>query len=159
MGRVRRPRRTPLLPGRRRLLIDARQLDHRARRVEARDEKGVSKFSGSARKARSSAVCVGLRLRARSRVICVTAQPVFDAPDPSDPARILRDLPAEYHAAFLAEYAEAVEKARRPEGFAALAALLRLWRLRAAAYADPGFHERLVAVRSDDTLTTCPSSS
>ncbi|MGW5362492.1 DUF6247 family protein [Actinopolymorpha pittospori] len=86
----------------------------------------------------------------------MTAQPVFDEPGPNDPARILRVLPADYHAAFLAEYAEAVEKARRPEGFAALAALLRLWRLRAAAYSDPGFRERLVAVRSDDTLDDVP---
>jgi Family of unknown function (DUF6247) len=86
----------------------------------------------------------------------VTAQPVFSEPGPDDPALILRMLPPEYHTDFLAEYTEAVERARRPDEFAALAALLRLWRLRAAAYADPGFRERLAAVRGGDTRDDVP---
>jgi hypothetical protein len=86
----------------------------------------------------------------------VTAQPVFNEPGPDDPALILRVLPPEYHAGFLAEYTAAVEKARRPEEFAALAALLRLWRLRAAAYADPGFRKRLAAVREGDSRDDVP---
>ncbi|WP_020580076.1 DUF6247 family protein [Actinopolymorpha alba] len=86
----------------------------------------------------------------------MTAQPVFDEPGPDDPAQILRVLPEQYHAEFLAEYADAVDKARRPEGYAALAALLRLWRLRAAAYADPGFRERLVAVQTGNTNGDVP---
>ncbi|GAA2760858.1 DUF6247 family protein [Actinopolymorpha rutila] len=86
----------------------------------------------------------------------MTAQPVFDEPGPDDPAQILRVLPEQYHAGFLAEYADAVDKARRPEGYAALAALLRLWRLRAEAYADPGFRERLVAVQTGNTNDDVP---
>ena len=54
-------------------------------------------------------------------------------------------LPEGYRAQFLAEYTAAVEGARRPEQFRQLQALLRLWRLRAAAYSGPGYEERLVA--------------
>ena len=86
----------------------------------------------------------------------MTGRPVLDEPGPDDPTRILRVLPEQYHAGFLAEYADAVHEARRPEGCAALAALLRLWRLRAAAYADPGFHERLVAVQTGNTNDALP---
>jgi len=86
----------------------------------------------------------------------VTAQPVFEGPGPDDPAQILQVLPAEYHVRFLAEYAEAVDRARRPDEYAALAALLRLWRLRAAAYSDSGFRNRLVAVRSGNTRDDVP---
>jgi len=77
----------------------------------------------------------------------VTAQPVRGEPGPDGPAEILQVLPQEHHASFRAEYAAAVERARRPEEYAALAALLRLWRLRAAAYADPGYAERLAAAQ------------
>jgi hypothetical protein len=48
----------------------------------------------------------------------MTAQPVHDNPD--DPVEILRLLPEEYHAQFLDDYNDAVEDARRPEGFRAL---------------------------------------
>lgn len=77
----------------------------------------------------------------------MTAQPVFDEPGPDDPAQILRTLPPEYHAQFRAEYTEAVEAARQPEEYAALTSLVRLWRLRAAAYSDPGFADRRAAAR------------
>jgi Family of unknown function (DUF6247) len=100
-----------------------------------------------------AATCRGL---VRSTVVFVTAQPVFDEPGPGDPAQILRVLPSEYQATFLAEYAEAIERARQPEGYAALAALLRLWRLRAAAYSDGGFRQRLTAVRGEDTSDDVP---
>jgi hypothetical protein len=40
-----------------------------------------------------------------------------------------------------------VTSARRPEHYHALDHLLRLWRLRAAAYSDPGFAARLEAVQ------------
>jgi hypothetical protein len=86
----------------------------------------------------------------------MTAQPVFDEPGPDDPAQILRVLHEQYHAGFLADYADAVDKARRPEGYASLAALLRLWRLRAAAYADPGFNRRLVAAQTGNTSDDVP---
>jgi Family of unknown function (DUF6247) len=100
-----------------------------------------------------AATCRGL---VRSTVVFVTAQPVFDEPGPDDPAQILRVLPSEYQATFLAEYAEAIERARQPEGYAALAALLRLWRLRAAAYSDGGFRQRLTAGRGGDTSDDVP---
>jgi hypothetical protein len=86
----------------------------------------------------------------------VTAQPI-DSPGPGDPAEILRLLPAEYHAGFLAEYAEAVEDARRPEQYRALAAMLRLWRLRALAYSDPGYPERLAGARAGGAHSDVPA--
>lgn len=86
----------------------------------------------------------------------VTAQPQIDPPGPDDPAEILRVLPEEHHARFRAEYAEAVKKALRPEEFAALTALLRFWRLRAIAYSDPGFADRLAAARNGDFTDSVP---
>jgi hypothetical protein len=77
----------------------------------------------------------------------VTAQPVDDY-DQDDPVEILAVLPARYHEQFLAEYDEAVASARRPEQYRHLHQLLRLWRLRAVAYSDPGFDERLAAARA-----------
>ena len=72
----------------------------------------------------------------------MSAQPL-PGPSPDDPAEILRVLPAEYHAQFHTEYAEAVENARRPENYSELTALLRLWRLRSMAYSSPGFADRM----------------
>ena len=72
--------------------------------------------------------------------------------DPDDPVEILRVLPAEFHEQFLAEYDAAVTGARRPEHYHELHHLLRLWRLRAAAYSDPGFAARLAAV--EDAVAT-----
>ncbi len=65
--------------------------------------------------------------------------------DPDDPVEILHILPAEYHEQFRAEYAGAVEGARRPEQFHRLHELLRLWRLRAVAYSSPGHAGRLTS--------------
>ncbi|HET9896076.1 MAG TPA: DUF6247 family protein [Streptosporangiaceae bacterium] len=81
----------------------------------------------------------------------MSALPVDDY-DPDDPMEILRALPAEYREQFLAEYDEAAAGARRPEQYRQLHHVLRLWRLRAVAYSDPGFEDRLAAVRtgSDD---------
>jgi hypothetical protein len=86
----------------------------------------------------------------------MTARPVFDEPGPDDPAQISRVLPAEYHEAFLAEYTQALESARRPEQYRELTALLRFWRLRAAAYSDPGYARRLAAARAGDTAGDVP---
>jgi len=86
----------------------------------------------------------------------VTALPLSQEPGPDDPAEILRTLPAEYRAGFLAEYEAAVEDARRPEQFRALAELLRWWRLRAAVYNAPGYAERLAAARAGDTTGDVP---
>jgi hypothetical protein len=77
----------------------------------------------------------------------MSAQPVHE-PDPDDPVEILRVLPARFHDQFLAEYYEAAsEAARQVGGYRQLHDLLRLWRLSAAAYSDPGLEERLQAVR------------
>jgi Family of unknown function (DUF6247) len=76
----------------------------------------------------------------------VTAQPVYDR-DPDDPVEILRALPEGYHPQFRAEYAAAVERAHNPEEFRQLHELLRLWRLRAAAYSSVGYEQRLEAAR------------
>ena len=72
----------------------------------------------------------------------MSAQPVQEH-DPDDPVEILRVLPGRFHEQFLSEYAAAAEAARRPEGYQALHAMLRLWRLTAASCSDPGFDERL----------------
>ncbi|HEY0718716.1 MAG TPA: DUF6247 family protein [Streptosporangiaceae bacterium] len=91
----------------------------------------------------------------------VGAQPVQEY-DPDDPVEILRILPGRFHEQFLAEYAAAAEKARRPEGYRALHAALRLWRLSAVAYSGPGFEGRLAAVReaarTGSTEGTVPAS-
>ena len=72
----------------------------------------------------------------------MTAQPAYDY-DPDDPVEILRVLPAQYHEQFLAEYDAAVAGARRPEHYRELHHLLRLWRLSAVAFSDPGYEARL----------------
>jgi Family of unknown function (DUF6247) len=76
----------------------------------------------------------------------MSAQPVQE-PYPDDPVEILRVLPDRFHEQFLAEYVAAAEAARRPEGYRELVDLLRLWRLTAAAYSEPGFDRRLASVR------------
>jgi len=76
----------------------------------------------------------------------VTAQSA-DEYDPDDPVEILSILPSQFHEQFLAEYDTAVTGARRPEHYRQLHRLLRLWRLRAAAYSDPGYEARLQAVQ------------
>lgn len=74
----------------------------------------------------------------------MTAQSAHEY-DPDDPVEILRVLPGRFHEQFLAEYDAAVAGARRPEHYHELHHLLRLWRLRAAAYSDPGYEDRLLA--------------
>lgn len=82
----------------------------------------------------------------------MTAQPVSgDESGINDPAEILRVLPGRYHEQFRSEYVSAVEHARDPEGFRGLAELLRLWRLRAAAYSEPGYAERLAQAEAGET--------
>jgi hypothetical protein len=67
--------------------------------------------------------------------------------DPDDPVEILWILPSRFHDQFLAEYEAALTDARRPEHYQKLHELLRLWRLRAVAYSDPGFATRVEAVQ------------
>jgi hypothetical protein len=77
---------------------------------------------------------------------CVTAQSAREY-DSDDPIEILRVLPRQFHDQFLAEYDAAVADARRPEHYHELHHLLRLWRLRAAAYSDPEYETRFQAVQ------------
>ena len=56
-------------------------------------------------------------------------------------------LPERFREQFLNKYAAAAEAARRPEGYQALHDLLRLWRLTAVAYSEPGFEARLASVQ------------
>ncbi len=77
----------------------------------------------------------------------MSAQPVQGS-DADDPMEIMRVLPACYHGQFLADYDAAAASARRPDQYHELHQMLRLWRLRAAAYSDPDFEARLEAARS-----------
>lgn len=109
---------------------------------------------------RPSAAQLEFRRRFRAAIACgsarsaagcgmmggMTAQPVDDY-DPDDPVEILRVLPGGFHGQFLAEYDAAVADARRPEQYRELHHLLRLWRLRAVAYADPGYAGRLAVMQ------------
>jgi hypothetical protein len=78
--------------------------------------------------------------------------PAFGIHDLDDPVEILRILPGEFHEQFLAEYDTAVTAARQPDQYRGLRHLLRLWRLRAVAYSDPGYAARLQAI--EDAVRT-----
>ena len=86
----------------------------------------------------------------------MTAHAVYDS-DPDDPVEILHALPEEHHGQFLAEYAAAVDDARRPEQYRQLQQLLRLWRLRAAAYSSPGYTGRLDDARAGHAADFAPA--
>src|SRR5260370_15619704 len=62
--------------------------------------------------------------------------------DPDDPVEILRILPARFHEQFLTEYDAAVAGARQPEQYRRLHQLLRLWRLGAVGFSDPGYEAK-----------------
>ena len=87
----------------------------------------------------------------------MTAHPAYDS-DPDDPVEILRILPEEYHAQFRAEYAAAVDGARRPEQFHRLQEMLRLWRLRALTYSSPGYRQWLTAAPEEHVAGVVPAS-
>jgi|HubBroStandDraft_2_1064218.scaffolds.fasta_scaffold1680059_1 hypothetical protein len=78
--------------------------------------------------------------------VSMSAQPIREA-DPDDPAEILRVLPERWHTQFAGEYHDALETARDMRHWAELRALLHRWRLRAAAYSDPGFEAAMQAGR------------
>lgn len=86
----------------------------------------------------------------------MTAQPVHGE-SADDPVEILRVLPREHHEQFRGEYAAAVEQARDPAGYRSLAQLLRVWQLRATAYDEPGYRDRLDAARSGDATFDVPA--
>jgi hypothetical protein len=87
----------------------------------------------------------------------VTAHPAYE-PDPDDPTEILLALPQEYHAQFRVEYAAAVDGARRPEQFHQLQEMLRMWRLRAVAYARPGYLGRMAAASEERSEGVVPAA-
>jgi hypothetical protein len=69
----------------------------------------------------------------------VSAEPLFEH-DPDSPEEILRVLPAEYHDEFLREYEWALVSALKNYlNYGELRRKLRVWRLRADTYRDPGF--------------------
>ena len=77
----------------------------------------------------------------------MTAESLSPQPDPDDPARILALLPDRWHDQFLAEYRSGLHAAREVGQWPRLRALLHRWRLRATAYADPGFDAAAQAAR------------
>jgi len=70
---------------------------------------------------------------------------------------ILTALPEELRAHFRTEYTAAVDSARRPEEYRQLQDLLHLWRLRATAYASPGYGQRLESSRRADAAEFVPA--
>jgi hypothetical protein len=83
----------------------------------------------------------------------VTALPVGPPsaePDPLDPDRILRALPAYEREAFLAGYRRELDSARDPAGWQELRRFLRLWAFRAIAMAQPGYYEARESARAGD---------
>ena len=71
----------------------------------------------------------------------MVAQPVEHHDDPLDPQRILRELPGQERANFLAAYREALDGAQDPAGWGNLRRVLRLWSGMAIATNRPGFYE------------------
>jgi hypothetical protein len=71
----------------------------------------------------------------------MVAQPVEHHEDPLDPQRILRELPGQERANFLAAYREALDGARDPAGWGNLRRVLRLWSGMVIAMNRPGFYE------------------
>jgi hypothetical protein len=71
----------------------------------------------------------------------MAAEPVEYHEDPLDPQRILRELPGQERANFLAAYREALDGARDPAGWGNLRRVLRLWNGMAIATNRPGFYE------------------
>jgi hypothetical protein len=67
--------------------------------------------------------------------------------DREDPRVILRDLPERERELFLAQYAEAIDRARQPAGFAELRRFLHDWSIRVIAVNSPGYYEAIAAVR------------
>jgi hypothetical protein len=78
----------------------------------------------------------------------MVAQPVEHHEDPLDPQRILRELPSQERANFLAAYREALDGAQDPAGWGNLRRVLRLWSGMAIATNRPGFYEAQEAALS-----------
>lgn len=87
----------------------------------------------------------------------MSAQPASE-PGGDGPAEILALLPQRWHEQFLGEYRAALESARDVRQWRYLAETLTRWRLRAAAYSDPGFDAAARAAREAraEDLTPVP---
>jgi Family of unknown function (DUF6247) len=68
-------------------------------------------------------------------------EPVGTLDPGDDPAAIFELLPASHRAEFRAEYDQALGAAHDLARFKQVRTLLRRWRLRAMAYARPGYEE------------------
>ncbi|GAA2755772.1 DUF6247 family protein [Actinopolymorpha rutila] len=76
----------------------------------------------------------------------MTAEPSepVGSPDPGeDPAAIFELLPVSHRAQFRAEYDLALDAAHDLARFTQVRTLLQQWRLRAMAYARPGYREAI----------------
>ena len=71
----------------------------------------------------------------------MAAEPAEHYENPLDPQRILRELPGQERANFLAAYREALDGARDPAGWGNLRRVLRLWSGMVIATNRPGFYE------------------
>lgn len=71
----------------------------------------------------------------------MAAEPVEHYEDLLDPQRILRELPDQERANFLAAYQDALDGARDPAGWGNLRRVLRRWSGMVTATNRPGFYE------------------
>ncbi|WP_283139329.1 DUF6247 family protein [Rhizohabitans arisaemae] len=73
----------------------------------------------------------------------------LESHDPLDPDTILRDLPPGERDRFLVDYRAALAAAHETWRYRQLQDVLRLWHMRAVAYAQPDFTARARAARAD----------
>jgi hypothetical protein len=78
----------------------------------------------------------------------MTAEPLEHGP--LDPEDILRRLPHDQRDRFIRDYRSALDAAHELWRYRQLQEVLRLWNLRAAAYAGPDFAERAEQARRGD---------
>jgi hypothetical protein len=74
-------------------------------------------------------------------------EPVGPQDPGDDPAAIFELLPASHRDRFRAEYVQALDAAHDLARFKQVRSLLRRWRLRAVAYARPGYEEAVQDAR------------
>jgi hypothetical protein len=86
----------------------------------------------------------------------MTAEPIDHGP--LNPEDILRRLPAGERDRFLREYHSALEAAHELWRFRQLQDVLRLWHLRAVAYAQPDFADRAEQARAGDPAAFIPAA-
>jgi len=79
----------------------------------------------------------------------VTAEPLDHGP--LNPEDILRRLPQDERDRFIRDYRSALDAAHELWRYRQLQDVLRLWHLRAVAYARPDFRERAEQARTGDS--------